>query len=401
MKGLMPSTPQINILMVDDEPANLLALEGILEPLGQRLVRAQSGTEALRHLLEQDFAVILLDVRMPGMSGIDAATLIRSRPRSRNTPIIFLTGEEKSEDAVFEGYSAGAVDYLMKPVVAAVLRSKVEIFTELAQSRLRLQQQVSERERAAEELSRVNTMLEQRNGDLAAANLELDAFCATVAHDLRSPLSQIIGFSQLLEMAIADRLSDAELQRLRLVYNIGLQMNDMVTDFLNFARLGSTPLQAESVGMDAMARTVVADLSGVGAHDVEWDIGPLLPATGDGRMLHQVWVNLLSNALKYSKHSQPIRISVQSELQGEELVYWVADNGVGFDESKAPRLFAAFSRLHGADEFEGIGIGLSSVKRIVQKHGGRVWAHAEVGKGATFYFSLPARPKLPGLQPSP
>lgn len=385
----MPTQAQINILMVDDEPANLLALEGILEPLGQRLVRAQSGTEALRHLLDTDFAVILLDVRMPGMSGIEAAALIRSRPRSRSTPIIFLTGEEKSEDAMFEGYSAGAVDYLMKPVVPAVLRSKVEVFAELAQARLSLQQQVHERERAAEELSRLNSMLEQRNGDLAAANLELDAFCATVAHDLRSPLSQIIGFAQLLALSTADRLTDTEQKRMQLLHTIGLQMNDMVTDFLNFARLGNTPLQAEAVSMDELVRAVIKELTSQGQQAVEWDVGALTPAQGDSRMLRQVWINLISNALKYSRNSRPTRIAIHSERQGDDLVYWVADNGVGFDESNAPRLFAAFSRLHVADEFEGIGIGLSSVKRIVQKHGGRVWAHAAIGQGATFYFSLP------------
>ena len=388
----MQAKPDISILMVDDEPANLLALEGILAPLGQRLVRAQSGTEALRHLLDTDFAVILLDVRMPGMSGIEAAALIRSRPRSRSTPIIFLTGEEKSADAMFEGYSAGAVDYLMKPVVAAILRSKVEVFTELAQTRLRLQQQVKEREQAAQELSRLNSMLAQRNGDLAAANLELDSFCATVAHDLRSPLSQIIGFTQLLEMATVDKLSKEEHKRLSLVRTIGLQMNDMVTDFLNFARLGSTPLQTEPVDMADMANTIMGELSGPDKGvQAEWQVDALPLAHGDSRMLRQVWINLLSNALKYSRNSHPIRIGVHGELQGDELVYCVSDNGVGFDASQAPRLFAAFSRLHGQDEFEGIGIGLSSVKRIVQKHGGRVWAQAEVGQGAAFYFSLPAK----------
>ncbi|MGH6646053.1 sensor histidine kinase [Aquabacterium sp.] len=390
----MQAEHQISILMVDDEPANLLALEGILEPLRQKLVRAQSGMEALRHLLDTDFAVILLDVRMPGMSGIEAAALIRSRPRSRTTPIIFLTGEEKSQDAVFEGYSAGAVDYLMKPVVPAVLRSKVEVFAELAQSRLRLQQQVKEREQAAEELSRLNTMLEQRNGDLAAANLELDSFCATVAHDLRSPLSQIIGFSQLLELSVAGKVGQAEQQRLALIRSIGVQMNDMVTDFLNFARLGSTPLVTEAVDMGQMVQSIIADLpASTGGKEAEWTVSALPCAQCDSRLVRQVWVNLLSNALKYSRNSRPVRIGIHGELQGDELVYRVSDNGVGFDESQAPRLFAAFSRLHGQDEFEGIGIGLSSVKRIVQKHGGRVWAESQVGQGATFHFSLPVAPQ--------
>ena len=389
----MQAQAEISILMVDDEPANLLALEGILAPLGQKLVRAQSGTEALRRLLDHDFAVILLDVRMPGMSGIEAATLIRSRPRSRTTPIIFLTGEEKSQDAVFEGYSAGAVDYLMKPIVPAVLRSKVEVFTELAQNRLKLQQQVKERDEAAEELSRLNAMLGQRNEDLAAANLELDSFCATVAHDLRSPLSQIIGFMQLLELSTQGKLSPEEQRRLSLIRTIGLQMNEMVTNFLDFARLGNTPLVTEPVDMARMVQSIIKDLpDNAGVPEAEWAVGPLPPARGDSRLVRQVWVNLLSNALKYSRNSRPARIGIHGEQQGDTLVYRVSDNGVGFDESQAPRLFAAFSRLHAQEQFEGIGIGLSSVKRIVLKHGGRVWAESRVGQGATFYFSLPVTP---------
>lgn len=389
----MQTPPHISILMVDDEPNNLLALEGILEPLGQNLVRAQSGMEALRHLLDTDFAVILLDVRMPGMSGIEAAALIRSRPRSRTTPIIFLTGEEKSQDAMFEGYSAGAVDYLMKPVVPAVLRSKVEVFTELAQNRQKLQQQVKEREEAAEELSRLNAMLGQRNEDLAAANQELDAFCATVAHDLRSPLSQIIGFMQLLELSTQGKISADEHRRLSLIRTIGLQMNNMVTDFLDFARLGSTPLVTEPVDMARMVQSIIQDLpDSTGSKEAEWTVNNLPSAHCDSRLLRQVWVNLLSNALKYSRNSRPVRVAIHGEQQGQELVYRVSDNGVGFDASQAPRLFAAFSRLHGEEQFEGIGIGLSSVKRIVQKHGGQVWAESAAGQGATFYFSLPATP---------
>jgi signal transduction histidine kinase len=390
----MQAQAEISILMVDDEPANLLALEAILEPLGQKLVRAESGMEALRCLLDTDFAVILLDVRMPGMSGIETAALIRSRPRSRTTPIIFLTGEEKSQDAMFEGYSAGAVDYLMKPIVPAVLRSKVEVFNELAQNRLKLQQQVKERDEAAEELSRLNAMLGQRNDDLAAANQELDSFCATVAHDLRSPLSQIIGFMQLLELSTQGKLSPDEHRRLSLIRTIGLQMNEMVTDFLDFARLGSTPLVTEQVDMARMVQSIIQDLpESTGSREAEWTVGTLPSAQCDSRLVRQVWVNLLSNALKYSRNSRPVRIQVQGERQGDTLVYRVSDNGVGFDESQAPRLFAAFSRLHGEEQFEGIGIGLSSVKRIVLKHGGQVWAESQLGQGATFYFSLPVTPQ--------
>ncbi len=396
----------VNILLVDDDPANLLALQAILEPLGQRLVQAQSGTEALRCLLEHDFAVILLDVRMPDMNGFEAAAMIRSRPRSRRTPIIFLTGSEKSNDAMFEGYSAGAVDYLMKPAAPTVLRSKVEVFIELAVARMNLERQVREREAAAHELERLNGLLEAGNRELAAANQELDAFCAAVSHDLRTPLSQMMGFARLLEMTAAHKLSATEQQYVKRVLSVGQSMNDMVMDFLTFARLGATPLEPQPIDMTSLAREVAMQLgeqltAGAGAKppQIEWHIGLLPTVAGDPQMLRQVWSNLLSNALKYSRQSDPIRVTVHGRAEGSEFVYSVTDNGVGFDAAQAHRLFTAFSRLHTQTAFEGIGIGLSSVKRIVTKHGGRVWAESAPGQGATFGFALPAQ--LPIQAPAP
>jgi hypothetical protein len=392
-----PDQPTVNILMVDDVEANLLSLEAILEPLGQRLVRAQSGTEALRQLLHDDFAVILLDVRMPDMNGFEAAAMIRSRPRSRSTPIIFLTGTEKSDDAMFEGYSAGAVDYLMKPAVPAVLRSKVEVFIELAASRIALERQVQEREQAARELQRLNALLGERNTELASANQELDAFCASVSHDLRTPLSQILGFAQLLDMTSGNRLNDTDRLHLQRIQTIGQHMTQMVSDFLTFARLGHTPLQRGQVDMNALVRQVIEEqtqgaqvLQGQSTRHVDWAISSLPDVDGDQHMLAHVWSNLISNALKYSRQSLPPRIVINGVAEKDECVYWVTDNGVGFDAQHAHKLFAAFSRLHAGTAFEGIGIGLSSVKRIVLKHGGRVWAESETGRGATFYFALPS-----------
>src|SRR4051812_30346214 len=153
---------KVNILMVDDEPANLLALEATLECLGQNLVHASSGKEALRYLLKQDFAVILLDVQMPDMNGIETAAAMRERERSRHIPIIFLTGVVKTEEMMFKGYSAGAVDYLMKPIVTGILRAKVEVFVELAVARKKLQEEIAERARVAIEISKLNMVLEQR-----------------------------------------------------------------------------------------------------------------------------------------------------------------------------------------------------------------------------------------------
>lgn len=397
--------PAPAVLMVDDEPANLLALEAILQPLGPRIVQARSAAQALRALLDDDFAAILLDVRMPDMSGFEAAALIRRRPRSHRTPILFLTGSEKSADAMFEGYSAGAVDYLMKPVVPEVLRSKVGFFIELAQARQALEQQVHEREQAAEELRRLNVLLQTRQAELVAANRELDAFCASVAHDLRNPLSQIVGFAQLLLDRSVPKLDADERQQLQIVHDVGLRMSQMITDFLNFARIEHVQMAPRSVDMDALMRTVVADLQagwqGAAAGPVEWHLGTLPPAMGDMRMLRQVWTNLLSNALKYSRGRAAPCIEVSGEEQGRELVYRVTDNGVGFDPKQAGRLFTAFARLHSGNEFEGIGIGLSSVKRIVERHGGRVWAEARPGgPGARFSFALPSQALQDALQSS-
>lgn len=395
----MEARRTVSLLLVDDEPANLLSLEAILEPLGERLVRAESGQEALKRVLDEDFAVILLDVRMPDMSGIETATLIRSRRRSQTTPIIFLTGLEKSAEMMFEGYSAGAVDYLTKPVVPAILRAKVEVFIELERARSRLKDEVRERERAAAELSAVNALLARRNEELAQANAELDAFCAAVSHDLRAPLAHVEGFVELLQASANSHLQPKEAEYLASIRTETVRMRELIGDFLRFARLGAAEPQFAPVDMERLARETLDDLArALPAGTVRWEVGRLPPAEGDERLLRQVWVNLLSNALKYSRTRQPARIRVDAQEHDGELVYSVQDNGVGFDPQRADRLFNAFFRMHASSLFEGVGIGLASVKRIVQRHGGRVWAEAKPDEGATFHFALP---RTSATQPVP
>jgi len=379
----------VSVLMVDDEPANLLALEAILQPLGRRLVRANSGAEALRHVLTEDFAVILLDVRMPDMNGFEAAELIRSRSRSQSTPIIFLTGVETSSEMMFEGYSTGAVDYLLKPIVPTMLRSKVEVFIELAAVRLLLQNELQERRKAADALAELNGKLRRSNDELARSNAELDSFCATVSHDLRTPLGHVSGFVQALRESAAAKLDDGECRYLDIVQQATVRMADLIGDFLRFARLGHDALRSTRVDMDAIVRGAVDELlTDRPRQPVQWAIDALPSAMADARMVRQVWLNLVSNALKYSRTRECACIRIRGQSQGDEVVYSVADNGVGFDPDQAKRLFTAFTRLHA--KYEGIGIGLASVKRIVQRHGGRVWAEAELDGGATFFFTLPA-----------
>lgn len=390
MKAMMENDHKVNILLVDDEPANLVALEAVLEPLGQNLVKASGGTQALRHVLNRDFAVILLDVQMPDMTGIEAAAMIRERERSRTTPIIFLTGVVRTAEMMFKGYSAGAVDYLMKPIVSGVLRAKVEVFVELAIARQKLQEEVSERVRIAGEITKLNMALEQRNEDLTAANADLEAFGHSVSHDLRAPLRHIHGYISMLEDSAHHKLDTNERRQLQIVRDAARRMGQLIDDLLAFSRIGRAEMRDERVNMQRIIEQLIAQMQpDLAGRNIEWKIGGLPEVRGDQNLLRQVWMNLLDNAVKYSRRQQAAVIEVSAVEQDEELVFMVRDNGVGFDSNNADKLFGVFQRMHTDREFEGTGVGLANVRRIVQRHGGRTWAEAKPGEGATIYFTLP------------
>lgn len=386
------SDQRVNILMVDDDPANLEALEAVLEGLGQNLFRARSGTEALRCVLERDYAVILLDVQMPDISGIETAALIRERERSRTTPIIFLTGVVRTSEMVFKGYSTGAVDYLMKPVVSGILRAKVEVFVELAMARLKLQAEVIERARIGGEIAKLNMTLEQRNEDLVAANEDLEAFGHSVSHDLRMPLRHIHAYISMLEDSAGEKLNPEERRHISVVRDAARRMGQLIDDLLAFSRIGRTPISAARIDHEQLVREVIGEMqTDLRDRDIAWEVDNLPAATGDANLLRQVWANLLANAVKYSRPRERARIRVGAVVQDKEIIFNVSDNGVGFDPAYADQLFGVFQRLHSDTQFEGTGVGLANVRRIVQRHGGRTWADAKLNEGATFYFSLPAR----------
>lgn len=398
----MQADPRVNILLVDDEPANLHALQAVLEPLDQNLITANSGTQALRRVLERDFAVILLDVQMPDMSGIEAAAMIRERERSKTTPIIFLTGVVKTAEMMFKGYSAGAVDYLMKPVVSGVLRAKVEVFVELAQVRHSLQQEIAERVRIGGEMSKLNMVLEQRNEDLTAANSDLEAFSHSVSHDLRMPLRHIQAYVSMIEESALARLTADEQRRLKGVREAAQRMSQLIDDLLAFSRIGRTTMRKAPIDLNALVRAVIAELQPeVRNRKVDWTLQHLPYTSGDRALLHQVFLNLLANAVKYTRTRAEGRIQVFAVEQDDELIVGVKDNGVGFDPAYSDKLFGVFQRLHSATDFEGTGVGLANVRRIVQRHGGRTWAESVLNEGATFYFSLPAPDKAEIEMPAP
>jgi len=358
--------PDVKLLLVDDHAENLLALEALLEAPGVELVLARSGAEALRHLLDTDFAAIILDVMMPEMDGFETASLIRQRDKSRHTPIIFLTALGRSEEALFKGYDIGAVDYLVKPILPSILKSKVAVFVQL---------------------KRQSELLEAKNIELNATIEELEAFSYTVAHDLRAPLARIDGFSQALLEFQNDKLDDEGKRYLQRVRTSAQRMCGLVDELLSLSRVTRVEMRRERVDLSAMALSVGADLKQRDpTREVELIVQPDVWASGDAGLLYSALFNLLENAWKFTS-KRPSALVEFGVIEKNGTVYFVRDDGAGFDMASSQRLFQAFQRLH-ATEYAGNGIGLATVARIVKRHGGRLWAEGSVGRGATFYFSL-------------
>lgn len=249
-------------------------------------------------------------------------------------------------------------------------------------------------EARAAEIGQLNAELEQRvavrTEELEAANRELEAFSYSVSHDLRAPLRAIDGFSNILLEDYQDKLDDEGKRLLHVVRENTNRMGQLIDDILKFSRTGRAELTATEIDMEKLARDVLEELKpSVSDGKLQVEIAHLPAAKGDSAMMHQVFVNLLSNAIKFSRTNEAPRIQVGSTIKAEEIIYFVKDNGAGFDMQYADKLFGVFQRLHSANEFEGTGIGLAIVKRIVTRHGGKVWAEGKVGEGATVYFSLP------------
>ncbi len=381
---------KVSILLVDDNAHKRQAMAAALESLGQDLVLAASSEEALRLALKQDYAVLLLDVQMPDMNGFELARMIRSRARSRHTPIIFITAYSRADLDALQAYTLGAVDYIFSPVVPEILRAKVRVFIDLAVSRKELEAEIAERKRVQDEITALNAELATRAEQLETANRELESFSYSVSHDLRAPLRAINGFSGMLEEEHAGRLDDEGRRLLRVVSDQSRLMGQLIDDLLQFSRLGRQPMAAREIDMTALAEEVKRELGqegGAGAAALE--VRPLERAMGDPALIRQVLINLLSNAIKFSSGRERPQIELSSHRNGTHGVFRVKDNGAGFDMQYYDKLFGVFQRLHRAEDFPGTGVGLALVQRVVSRHGGRVWAEGQVGEGATFYFTLP------------
>jgi PAS domain S-box-containing protein len=534
MDHLIQNRDQYEILIVDDTQESLQILNRILEEHGYRVRPATTGYFALKSVEAKLPDLILLDVRMPEMDGYEVCRRLKSDPRSRNIPVIFISAYTETANKV-EGFKAGGVDYIAKPLELEEVLARVDIHLRLHELTERLEQQVDQRTRqlrreiterklaeqklresedrfrsifdnavegifqttpgdkgrfisanqaharllgydspeqmmtevtqigpqiwfdpqeriafseqvaqgtvtdfevrlrrrdgrlvwaslnarpifgasgqleciegimlditarkdAEKKVGEYRDHLEElvrgRTSQLEAANKEMQAFTYAVSHDLRAPLRHIGGFIELLQKKTETLLDEQGVHYMAVISDAARKMSVLIDSLLSFSRMDRQRLSVQKVALGELVQEILGQSElDTGAREVDWRIGTLPVVRGDKAMLRVVLVNLISNALKFTRPRPQPQIEIGSlPRQNSEAVIFVRDNGVGFDMAYAERLFGVFQRLHRADEFEGTGIGLANVHRIVARHGGRTWAEGEPDQGAAFYFTLP------------
>jgi signal transduction histidine kinase len=407
----------VNILVVDDRDENLMAVEAVLSDPGYRLVRARSGREALKEVLDQDFALILLDVVMPGVDGYETATLIRERPRSRQTPIIFLTANDWGAQHVFRGYTVGAVDYLVKPVPADVLRSKVAVFVELfnrqealrvgqeelertiadrtrelAQTNAALQAEIEERTRIEKE--RVQLLKREQAARLEAerANRLKDEFLATLSHELRTPLNAIMGWAHVLGQSSQDR--DTVQRAATVIRQNATAQSQLIDDILDVSRIigGRLVLDTELVPLHAVIDNAIDSLMPAASAktiQVTRHLDREIAVVGDRDRLQQVVWNLVSNAFKFTPKGG--RVDVRLTEVEDDAQIEVTDTGIGISPEFLPFVFDRFRQADSSmsRRHSGLGLGMAIVRHLVELHGGTVSVEsAGENQGATFRLRL-------------
>jgi len=386
----MKGDENYNILIVDDRPENLLTLEGILESPELTIIKANSGNEALGLLLEYRFALVLMDVQMPGMDGFETAEIMRSNEKTKHIPIIFVTAISKQRRHIFKGYETGAVDYLYKPLDLEILKSKINAFIDFFKHREALELTTIKLSQSVKELEKAKMEAELATG--AKSN-----FLASMSHEIRTPLNGIIGMADLGLMD--EDLSELQMERLNDIKNSGQTLLEIINDILDLSKIEAEKLELEEIELSL--RSVIEKIFNTisisaykEGNELICDIDPDIPDTliGDPLRLRQILLNLLNNAVKFTKDGT-IKLNIKKVDLVEEqirLKFEVIDNGKGIAADVVNHLFDSYAQasLDTTRKYGGTGLGLNISQKLVKKMGGNIKIKSEEGKGSNFYFSL-------------
>jgi signal transduction histidine kinase len=375
----------------------LFSIEAIFGHEDYQFVKANSGRQALKILLsQQDFSLILMDVQMPDLDGFETASLIYDREKLRHIPIIFITAFDFSDDKIYRGYQAGAVDYIFKPINPTLLKAKVSVFVELyrknhqllaqEQKLLAVNNELEERvEQRTEELLRKNLELEGKNVELKKINSDLDNFVYAASHDLKGPMANLEGLINLLSRKVKGKITDEDTQLFSLINHSIIKFNRTLKDLTEITKVQKDlEEEREPVAFEQVVTDIKSDLTKMIAESAavieeQYQAAEVMYASKNVR---SILYNLLTNGIKYCSPERPPRITVKTYFEGDEVVLTVADNGLGISAEQLPKLFGMFKRLH--THVDGSGIGLYIVKRIIENNGGRITVESELDRGTAF-----------------
>ena len=354
----------LNILLVDDKDENIISLESILEHPKRRLLKAHSGNEALRIALEEEIAVILLDVQMPEMDGFEVARILKESPKTKDIAIIFVTAISKEEKYTLKGYEEGAVDYLHRPLDINIVKAKVGVFEKLYRSKQEVKIYVEKTQQI---------------------NKQLDEFVYVVSHDLKAPLRGLASVTTFLEDELGTDLKPEVKDLLDMVKSRTTRMQSLIDAILHYSRMANNKTEKETVNLAELIANII-DLLSIPSH-VRIEYPDNLPILFDEKIkLHEIFQNLISNAIKYN-NKENAEVKIQCQDKGKFLEFAISDNGMGIKPEHFEKIFGVFQTLQSKDKQESTGIGLTIVKKIIEQQGGKVWVESEFGKGTTFRFT--------------
>lgn len=413
------------ILIVDDKPENLFSLKSLLLLYAYEVDTAYSGEEALKKLLRNEYAVIILDVQMPGMDGYEVAEAVSGMNKTKDIPIIFLSAVNIDKRFITKGYESGGVDYVTKPFDNDLLLLKVKTFYRLYEQKRdlklaeeKLRKEVEMRKQSQDEVERMNLTLEQKveertkdlqqaNRDLENRNDELAQYAYLASHDLQEPLRKIITFGKIVEDKYLSSNPEAQRDMSRVITSAE-RMRNLINDLLNYSKL-NTSVYFTQVDLDAIVKEVLYDLElMIAEKKARVDVGSLPKVEAAPGQMRQMFLNLLSNALKFSKKLISPFLEVWGDTTNEKQLdapacengnfarIYFRDNGIGIEEVYQEKIFVIFQRLHSRAEYEGTGIGLAVVKKIVEKHDGLIGVDSKEGSGTTFIILLPVKQERAG-----